>query len=101
MKLDARSFALQVGAAIAIAVFAALPLTRVDAAERISKAADYPHKPIRIIDPFVPGGASDVIARLVGQKLTDRFGQAVIVESRPGAGGNVGAEIAAKATPDG
>jgi tripartite-type tricarboxylate transporter receptor subunit TctC len=106
MKADFETkFAARVCAALVIAVTLALAIAPVEAAapagERIEKAADYPHKPIRIIDPFVPGGASDVIARLVGQKLTDRFGQAVIVESRPGAGGNVGAEIAAKATPDG
>jgi tripartite-type tricarboxylate transporter receptor subunit TctC len=68
---------------------------------RLSPAEDYPHKPIRIIDAFVPGGATDVMARIVGQKLTEKFGQQVIVDNRAGAGGNVGAEIAARATPDG
>ncbi|MDB5862411.1 MAG: tripartite tricarboxylate transporter receptor family protein [Betaproteobacteria bacterium] len=68
---------------------------------RLVPAEDYPHKPIRFIDAFVPGGATDVMARIIGQKITEKFGQQVIVDNRAGAGGNVGAEIAAKATPDG
>jgi tripartite-type tricarboxylate transporter receptor subunit TctC len=67
----------------------------------ISKADNYPHKPIRVIDPFAAAGASDIVIRLVGQKLTERYGQPVIVDNRPGAGGNLAAELAAKATPDG
>jgi tripartite-type tricarboxylate transporter receptor subunit TctC len=61
----------------------------------------YPTKSIRIIDPFPPGGATDFLDRIVAQKLSERFQQAVIVDNRPGAGGNLGAEIAARATPDG
>src|SRR5688500_16672332 len=61
----------------------------------------YPVRPIRVIDGFAPGGNADYLARVIGPKLTERFGEAVIVENRPGAGGNVGAEIAAHATPDG
>jgi len=68
---------------------------------RISKIDDYPHKPIRTIDPFASAGASDVMARLVGQKLSERFGQPFVIDNRPGAGGNVAAELAARATPDG
>jgi tripartite-type tricarboxylate transporter receptor subunit TctC len=64
-------------------------------------AQDYPHKPIRLVAPFSPGGATDVLARIVGQKLFDRLGQPVIVENRVGAGGNIGAELIAKAAPDG
>jgi tripartite-type tricarboxylate transporter receptor subunit TctC len=64
-------------------------------------AENYPNKPIRMIDAFGAGGGTDYIARLIGQKLTERFNQSVIVDNRGGAGGNIGAEIAAKATPDG
>lgn len=62
---------------------------------------EYPAKPIRLIVPFPPGGGTDILARLVGQKLTESLGRTVIVDNRPGAGGNLGAELAAKASPDG
>lgn len=61
----------------------------------------YPEKPIRIIVPFSAGGATDMLARTVGQHLTERWGQTVIVENRPGAGGNIGASAGARAAPDG
>ncbi len=64
-------------------------------------AQDYPGKPIRLISPFSPGGSTDVLARIVGQKLQERMGQPVVVENRVGAGGNVGAELVAKSPPDG
>jgi tripartite-type tricarboxylate transporter receptor subunit TctC len=64
-------------------------------------AQDYPHKPLRLIAPFSPGGATDVLARIVGQKMNERLGQPVIIENRVGAGGNIGAELVAKATSDG
>lgn len=71
----------------------------------VSAAADpaksYPNRPIRIIAQFQPGTTTDLIARLVGQKLTEALGQQVVVDNRPGAGGRVGTEIAAAATPDG
>ncbi len=63
--------------------------------------ADYPHKPIRVIVPFSPGGGSDVIARLVGARLAERFGQTVVVDNRPAASGIVGTDLVAKASPDG
>jgi tripartite-type tricarboxylate transporter receptor subunit TctC len=62
---------------------------------------NYPAKSVRIIAPFAPGGGTDFIARLIAQKLTDRLGQQVIVENKPGAGGNLGAEYAVKSPPDG
>ena len=61
----------------------------------------YPTKPIRLILPFPPGGSTDIVARLIGQKLTDSWGVAVLVDNRPGAGGNIAAEVAAKSPPDG
>lgn len=61
----------------------------------------YPTKPIRMIVPFPPTAGSDIVARLVGQVLAVRLGQSVVVDNRPGAGGTLGAELAAKATPDG
>ena len=64
-------------------------------------AQGYPSKPIRIIVPFVAGGATDILARLVGQNLTAAWGQQVIIDNRPGANGIIGGEITAKAPPDG
>jgi tripartite-type tricarboxylate transporter receptor subunit TctC len=64
-------------------------------------AASYPARPIRIIDAFVAGGPSDILSRMLGQKLTESWGQPVVVENRGSAGGIVGTEIAAKAAPDG
>lgn len=63
--------------------------------------AQYPAKPIRMIVAFPPGGGSDTLARIVGAKLSETLGQPVVIENRPGAGANIGAEVAAKAPPDG
>ena len=64
-------------------------------------AQNYPNKPVRIIVPFAPGGATDIVTRIVGQKLGEVWGQTVVVDNRAGAGGNIGADLAAKGTPDG
>lgn len=61
----------------------------------------YPTRPIRIVVAYTPAGTTDILARLIGQKMTESWGQSVIVENRPGANGNIGTEIAARATPDG
>jgi tripartite-type tricarboxylate transporter receptor subunit TctC len=64
-------------------------------------AQTYPSKPIRIIVPYAAGGTSDILARQIGPKLTDAWGQPVVVENKPGANGNVGADFVAKSAPDG
>ena len=64
-------------------------------------AYGYPDKPIRLLLPYPPGAGSDVIARLLAQKLSDNVGQQILVDNRGGAGGNIGMELAAKASPDG
>mgnify|MGYP005806707693 CR=1 FL=1 len=64
-------------------------------------AADYPNKPVRWVVPFTPGASNDIIARLMGAKLGDAWGQQFIIDNRPGAGGSIGAETVVKANPDG
>ena len=64
-------------------------------------AQNYPNKPIRVVVPYAAGGTSDILARQIGPKLTDAWGQPVIVENKPGANGNVGADFVAKSAPDG
>jgi tripartite-type tricarboxylate transporter receptor subunit TctC len=75
---------------------AALP-----AVSRIASAQTYPTKPVRIVVGFAPAGIADILARLMGQWLSERLGQPFIIENRPGAGGNIGTEAAIRAPPDG
>ena len=90
MKLPRRKFLhLAAGAA-------ALP-----SVSRIAKAQAYPSRPVRIIVPFAAAGAFDIMARLIGQWLSERLGQPFVIENRPGAGTNIGTETVVKAPPDG
>ena len=66
-----------------------------------AQASAYPDKPIRIVVPFPVGGVADTFGREIGRKLTESWGQPVVIDNRPGAGGNIGADIVAKSPPDG
>ncbi|HWY88015.1 MAG TPA: tripartite tricarboxylate transporter substrate-binding protein, partial [Gemmataceae bacterium] len=71
------------------------------AASRIAAAQTYPARPVRLISPFPPGGLNDLFARLIGQRLSERFGRPFVIENRSGAGGNIGTEVVVRAAPDG
>jgi len=73
-----------------------LPVT-----SRMARSQPYPARPVRLIVAFPAGGSSDIVARLLAQRLSERLGQSFVVENRPGAGGNIGTEAVAKAAPDG
>ena len=66
-----------------------------------SAADEYPNRPLRLIAPFPPGGPTDALARLIATGFTQRWGRQVVVDNRPGEGGNIGSEIAARAAADG
>ena len=83
------------GAVIALALFGAAGAYGGEGADT------YPTRPVRWVVPFTPGASNDIIARLVGQKLGDAWGQQFVIDNRPGAGGSVGAETVAKGNPDG
>ncbi len=84
-----------------LAALAALALAWCVFAPAHAQNAPYPAKPIRVVVPFPPAGPTDVVARIIGQKLAERWGQQVLIENRAGAGGTIGAELVARAAPDG
>jgi len=88
---------MKIASAVCPAVYCALIATAVPAAH----GQNYPVRPIRIIAQFTPGTSTDILARVIGGKLTEAWGQQVVVDNRPGAGGVVGTELGAKAAPDG
>jgi tripartite-type tricarboxylate transporter receptor subunit TctC len=71
------------------------------ALSRVAWALDYPTRPVRLVVGYPPASAADTIARLVGQRLSERLGQQFVIENRPGAGGNIGTEVVVRASPDG
>ena len=85
------------GAAIALLIALCTPAVGADPQSRKS----YPSRPIRIVVPFPPGGPADILARIIGQKMTQDWGQPVIVENRSGANTVIGAQAVARAAPDG
>ena len=88
-------FRRRIGAGLACAALAAVALSG------RAGAADFPNRPITLVVAFTPGGPSDVLARIVGKRMEESLGEPVIIENRPGAGGNIAAETVARATPDG
>src|SRR5215831_12960092 len=88
MPLDRRRFLRLTGLALA-------------GLSRAARADDYPTRPVTIVVPFTPGGSTDMVARMLGQKLEQRLGKSFVVENRPGAGTIIGASAVAKAEPDG
>jgi tripartite-type tricarboxylate transporter receptor subunit TctC len=86
---------------LSILVLAAAAVFVANEAHTQTAADKYPEKPIKIIVPFAPGGSTDILARVIGQKLTEKWGQPVVIETRPGAGTMIGTQAAAKAEPDG
>jgi len=90
MTLQRRQFLCSAAGAVALS---ALP--------RTAAAQSYPTRPVRVLVPFPPGSTSDTLARLLGQSLTERLGQAIVIENRPGAAGNFATEAVARAAPDG
>jgi tripartite-type tricarboxylate transporter receptor subunit TctC len=90
MKLPRRKFLHLAAGAVAL-----------PAVSRTARAQAFPNRPVRLIVPFAPAGAADIVARLIGPWLSDRFGQQFIIENRPGAGGNIATEATVRAPPDG
>ncbi len=92
-RAAARTLAFALGGAVALAAAVLAPSS--------AAAQDYPTRPVKIVVPFSPGGAVDGPTRIIAQKLSERLGQQVIVENKPGAGATIGADVVAKSAPDG
>jgi hypothetical protein len=90
MKLPRRNFLHLTAGAVAL-----------PAVSRIARAQAYPTRPVRLIVPLAPAGASDITARLIGQWLSERLGQQFVIDNRPGGGGNIGTEAVVRAPADG
>lgn len=101
MAENRRSSALRAAACVVVAAAPALAMIPAHAQSAAKAAASYPTRPIHIVVPFAPGGPNDILSRLIGQKMTESWGQPVIVDNRPGAGTVIGTELVAKAPPDG
>ncbi len=84
-----------------VRLVASLGLLAIVAVAATTGAQSYPGKPVKLIVPFPPGGPADVLGRIFAQKLGELWGQTVVVDNRPGAGGNIGADLTAKSPPDG
>ncbi|MGZ8267726.1 MAG: Bug family tripartite tricarboxylate transporter substrate binding protein, partial [Burkholderiales bacterium] len=84
------------GAALLAALLLSAP-----AAYAADAVTDYPLRPIRLVSPFAAGGSTDTVGRLLAPRLSERLGQHIVVDNRPGAGGMIGTSYVAKATPDG
>jgi tripartite-type tricarboxylate transporter receptor subunit TctC len=95
-----RSIAASGAVTMACAIAAAILLAGATVVAPVC-AQTYPNRPVRFVLPFPPGGPTDILGRIIGQKLAERLGQPVVPENRPGAGGNIGLETGAKAKPDG
>ena len=91
VQTTCRSFTMLAAVAVALPFFGSA----------VAAQSNYPTKPIRLIVPFPPGGGTDILARVIGQKLSESMGQPVVVENKPGAGGNIGVDAVAKSQPDG
>ena len=90
--MPSRAQFLQTALALAVSAITSLPALAADA---------WPSKPIRLVVPYPPGGSSDIIARSIGQLISQELKQPVVIENKPGANGNLGAELVARAQPDG
>jgi tripartite-type tricarboxylate transporter receptor subunit TctC len=90
LKLPRRNFLHLVAGAAALS-----------AVSRVARAQAYPTRPVRLIVPIAPGGATDILARLMGHWLSERLGQQFVIDNRPGGGSNIGTEAVVRAPPDG
>ena len=94
-------FEIRMAAVAVSAAFAAAPHAADAQPARAEAARDYPQRPIRLVVPFPPGGATEILARTLGPELTRSWGQPAVVDNRPGAGGTIGAALVARSRPDG